>query len=80
MLLFKIVFEILSLDISKYPLSNSEPIKLLPLSNAILQVVPEPINGSNITSFGLDQEIIWSFASYSGKIAGCLKAISSIVE
>ena len=54
------------------------PIQSLRLEAAILQVVPLPHIGSSTRSPRLVQERIWSSASFSGKMAGCWKAILSL--
>src|ERR1017187_7387544 len=70
----------LSFAISQYSLLQSNPRKFLFNIFAILQVVPEPENISRIKSPSLLHEIIWSAANFSGYIAGCLYAISSLVQ
>jgi len=59
-----------SLAISQYSELISIPRYCLPISFAILGVVPDPENGSRTRSPSLDQLRIWSRASASGKIAG----------
>ena len=60
------------LAISQYSSEISKPMYSLPVSFAIFAVVPLPVNGSSTTSPGFDHEMMWSLASASGKIAGCL--------
>src|SRR5699024_9785070 len=61
-----------SFAISTYSFDISIPKYCLLFTIAILQVVPAPAIGSKTISPGLDQEIMWSSASFSGKTAGCL--------
>ena len=56
----------------------SIPMKLRLFFIAATMVVPEPQRGSRTILLGADQDIMWSFASCSGNVAGCWLCIPVI--